>query len=288
MKAFIISAIIVCSLITGCKDTPEVQGTAVPDPLFIGAERNSRAIEIEIVDEFKDEAWIMYIMNGPAIMGFREASVSGSSIDSQIAGERIELSVDNNVDTIHYEGESDSFYVDIVIDKVDNTFTYKQISFIEAMYNGSPQKFISISEGAELHISDDGGIEGDFRTLVISTHADGVNASVLTGEIFSDSTVSAIALLLSYPYQSKEFIGLPSMEEAKDISVMEAVLDKNQVGNSMRLYWQEDNIYKSDDYYWHPEHDSSADDETVFKYIHDRASVLFDGRWDIKSPFDLA
>ena len=53
MKAFIISAIIVCSLITGCKDTPEVQGTAVPDPLFIGAERNSRAIEIEIVDEFK-------------------------------------------------------------------------------------------------------------------------------------------------------------------------------------------------------------------------------------------
>lgn len=176
----------------------------------------------------------------------------------------------------------------LLLIRCDNTFTYKQISFIEAMYNGSPQKFISISEGAELHISDDGGIEGDFRTLVISTYEDGENASILTGEIFSDSTVSAIALLLSYTYQSKEFTGLPSMEEAKDISVMEAVLDKNQAWNSMRLYWQKDNFYNSDDYYWHPEHDSSADDETVFKYIHDSASDLFDGRWDIKSPFDLA
>ena len=283
MKTHFALLTISCALLISCTFAPDNESTSstIPVPGFINENSPSRSIQMEITDEWEEEARLIYLTQGPLINSFQQESVMGNTVEAEIAGETLNLTIEETDTGIHYEGQSESIYVEIHLDKSTMAFSYKQIVFIDADYKGEEQHFASIAEGSNLKIKDDNGIEGSFRSLLFTSQGGGY-AQIFTGELYSDSRRSAIALLLSYPYTGDTT--LPSMEEAKAISVMDIDTADYETMDSLRLYWQESNAFTVVDYFLQEEPNGNADTEERFEYIKNEAAALFDGKWSIESP----
>ena len=302
----LIPLLILLATICSCADTPE--SGKVPAPVFINdaQTKQSRALDInvDITDSNnsrKEEARVMYYTEFPLISSFiPNGARVGEEIRSGIATDYISLSVTNVGNMVTYEGQTDDdIYVRITLDTETNTFDYKQVAIADVtlMTSGpstedtvtSNLKYSFITEGTDMKVHEDGGIEGAVRTLyfrkndVKTNPKRMIDVEMLKEEMYSDGNAHAIALLgkVSRMEDSSEWTEMPTLTQLKKISV-DSIEDQLIASGEPQLilyYHDKDgfNSAKLDD-------GSYCDGDYTEKltFLQNKANELFgEGKWEL-------
>ena len=278
--------IILAATLASCSDS--LNEKKYPVPVFINDSPTNRAIHMDITDVWKGESKFFYYTNFPLIMSFRYSSLHNMGIETRIAGEPLRLTISDYAGYIHYKGQTENVYIDILLDKEKHTFDYRQIVFIDALVSVEDLKpytinYASITEGNNLMIKEDGGIKGSYESLIFTSMPDATAETIGIGELFSEGGKSAVALL--YAYNSLEEYEFPqTMGDAKGIFLSDIDTEDKTVDYPFRLYWQDGNEFHLEDYSFAPDFDvSEQTDEKRFSYIKEKAFELFDGKWNLES-----
>ena len=300
----LIPLLILLSMICSCADTPE--SGKVPAPVFINDAQTTQEraldINVDITDSNnsrKEEARVMYYTEFPLISSFiPNGARIGEEIRSDIATDSISLSVTKVGNIIIYEGQTDDdIYVRITLDTETNTFDYKQVAIADVtlMTSGpstedtvtSNLKYSFITEGTDMKVHEDGGIEGAVRVLYFRKNDEKTNpermidVEMLKEEMYSDGNIHAIAMLGNYQMNESATIvnEIPSLTEMKEMSIDSFESQLSKANPNICLYFHNENGFDSAKL----ENDSDPDDYTEkLTFLQNKANELFgEGKWEL-------